>query len=208
MSIRQPRAAVTREHLGHAGRRPAEHNGLVGMIVNHIVEQAGVAKGRSSTTSPDRAGLATQIGGSGTRLAFASRPHSAIGVKRRRSSPGVSMRCRRACCLLDQGLSTWGPITQRDPDLYAGASLPIRHHLSVRALDGRAERRAASYGLWMPMIWSASSRAHAAGCASGRVAPAASVPSMSSRSWLAACAGCGWLSLRSSSSRSCRTRSR
>ncbi len=57
MTTRRQRAAATREHLVDAGLRLAEHTGLAGMSINHIVERAGVAKGTFFHHFPDRAGF-------------------------------------------------------------------------------------------------------------------------------------------------------
>jgi AcrR family transcriptional regulator len=54
VSLRQERAAATREHLVEAGLRLAEHTGLAGMSVNLIVAEAGVAKGTFFHHFPDR----------------------------------------------------------------------------------------------------------------------------------------------------------
>lgn len=55
MSIRQEHAAATREQLVSAGLRMAERTGLMGMSVNRIVEEAGVAKGTFFHHFGDRA---------------------------------------------------------------------------------------------------------------------------------------------------------
>jgi TetR/AcrR family transcriptional regulator, transcriptional repressor for nem operon len=57
VSIRQQRAAETREHIVDAGLRLAERTGLAGMSVNLIVEEAGVAKGTFFHHFGDRGGF-------------------------------------------------------------------------------------------------------------------------------------------------------
>jgi len=57
VSIRQQRAAATRQQLVDAGLRLAEDTGLAGMSVNRIVEQAGVAKGTFFHHFGDRGGF-------------------------------------------------------------------------------------------------------------------------------------------------------
>lgn len=55
VSIRQEHAAATRKQLVDAGLRMAERTGLMGMTVNRIVEDAGVAKGTFFHHFGDRA---------------------------------------------------------------------------------------------------------------------------------------------------------
>jgi hypothetical protein len=88
-----------------------------------------------------------------------------------------------ALCAYNEG--PWGPIAVRVADEVVGFVM-----WDVDSTDGGDQWLRAHLSGWAPMIGSAIWRASRAGSELGLVAPAASVPSMSNKSWLAADAGC------------------